>query len=80
MKKFELFEVLIRTIGFIVFLKGLYGVCWAFWAATRPVKLRRVGDPQYTWWNYVSSAAPFLLAGLLLMAWAEGIARMFYSP
>jgi hypothetical protein len=70
----ELFDVVVRTIGLLVLLRGLWWLHFSALAA-----LPYPGPPEdATWVTYIRPGAIYSIAGGLLMAYAEGIARLFY--
>ena len=74
MNKSEVFEVVVRSIGLIVFLRGMASLSWAaLIKAGAPDRYRKRFPLRYRFlW-----AAGYLVIGVLLMGWAEGIAKMF---
>ena len=73
MSKVDLFEVLIRTIGFIVFLRGVMGLYWMVLGLSRAVSFNSKYPPR----AWIARVAAYLVASVVLMGLAEGIARTF---
>lgn len=71
MNEKELFGVIIRTVGLLVALRGLWLDVWAVVAWRTP-------RPRYPWQSYAVSGVAMTLAGYLMLSWADGIARLFY--
>jgi hypothetical protein len=62
-------------LGLLAFLRGVLSFLIGLKAATSATKLPR----GYSWKDYVKAGVMYLMIGVLLLACAEPIARMFYG-
>jgi hypothetical protein len=70
----ELFDVIVRTIGLLVLLRGLW---WLHFSALAAFPYS--GPPEdATWKSYIRPGIIYSIVGVLLIAYAEGISRLFY--
>jgi hypothetical protein len=73
MNKVDVFEIVVRSIGLLIFLRGASGVFHVTLLRSGISKWNSKASPK----AYLSWIVAYLLAGVFLMFYAEGIARMF---
>jgi len=71
----ELFDVVVRTIGLLVLLRGLW---WTFHSVMAAIKVTPGPPEGASWKTYIRHGIAYAVLGGLLMAYAEGISRLFY--